>query len=88
MKYSGITHLFLVRRGLPKEFTESQTGRALGSEKGKQKVRRASISAGITQRLEETELGSEKGRSSCFLLLAPSSYLQFLAPIGKEEIFL
>lgn len=37
MKYSGITHLFLVRRRLPKEFTESQTGKALGSEKGKQK---------------------------------------------------
>lgn len=56
--------------------------------RGNRKVHRASILAGITQRPEVTELGSEKGRSFWFLLLALSSCLQFLALSGRKRFFL
>ena len=86
MKYSGITHLLFWYVGVPLKSSQNhKLGEFWVLRWGNRRVRRASISAGITQRLEVIKLGSEKGRSFWFLLLALSSCLQFLAPSGRKR---
>lgn len=93
MKYSGVTHLLFCYVGISLKSSQNhKLGELWVLRSGNRRVRRASISAGITQRLEEIELGSKKGRSSWFLLLVPAPGSIFLSSvlgtIGEEEIFL